>query len=68
FYMSNYYRGFFFGSLPGYHLVYPANFTGMNYVNSTNEVMIMALNNYTGSLPYVTPKPAWVHNNYTIPG
>ncbi|MEM3255201.1 MAG: hypothetical protein QXH69_02400, partial [Candidatus Micrarchaeaceae archaeon] len=68
FYMSNYYRGFFFGYLPGYHLAYPSNFTGMNYVNSTNEVMILALNNYTGGLPYVTPKPAWVHNNYTIPG
>ncbi len=68
FYNSNYYRGFFFGYLPGFTRVYPSNFTGINYMNSTNPVVILALNNYTGGLPYVTPKPSWVKNNYTIPG
>ena len=68
FYNSTYYKGFFFGRLPGYTLVYPKNFSGINMVNSTNTVMILKLNNYTGKLPYVPPKPSWVHNNYTIPG
>ncbi|MGC8776475.1 MAG: hypothetical protein ACP5P2_00810 [Candidatus Micrarchaeia archaeon] len=68
FYNSNYYRGFFFGELPGFTRVYPRNFTGINYMNSTNPIVIFALNNYTGGLPYVTPKPSWVHNNYTMPG
>jgi len=68
FYQSTYYKGFFFGKLPGFTLVYPTNFTGMNYVNKSNAVMIYALNNYTGGLPPVTPKPPWVSNNYTIPG
>ncbi|MGC9099384.1 MAG: hypothetical protein ACP5HW_02440 [Candidatus Micrarchaeia archaeon] len=68
FYSSNYYRGFFFGELPGFTRVYPKNFTGINYLNSTNPIVILALNNYTGGLPYVTPKPSWVHNNYTMPG
>ncbi len=68
FYSSNYYRGFFFGKLPGFSLVYPKNFTGINYINSTNPIMILQLNNYSGKLPYVTPKPSWVKNNYTMPG
>lgn len=68
FYSSNYYRGFFFGKLPGFSLAYPKNFTGINYINSTNPVMILQLNNYSGGLPYVTPKPSWVKNNYTMPG
>jgi hypothetical protein len=68
FYSSNYYRGFFFGKLPGFSLAYPKNFTGINYINSTNPVMILQLNNYSGGLPYVTPKQSWVENNYTMPG
>ncbi len=68
FYQSNYYRGFYLGSLPGFKLVYPSNFTGINYVNGTHQIMIYALDNFTGTLPKVTPKPAWVHNNYTMPG
>ena len=68
FYNSNYYRGFFFGELPGFTRVYPSSFTGINYMNSTNPIVILALNNYTGGLPYVTPKPSWVHNNYSMPG
>ncbi|MDE1847307.1 MAG: hypothetical protein KGH52_04610, partial [Candidatus Micrarchaeota archaeon] len=68
FYNSSYYRGFFFGKLPGYKLVYPTNFTGINYVNDTNPVMILALENYTGGVPPITPKAGYVHNNYTMPG
>jgi len=68
FYNSTYYRGFFFGRLPGFTLVYPRNFSGINMVNSTNTVMILEQDNYTGTLPYVPPKPSWVQNNYTIPG
>ncbi|MEM3839220.1 MAG: hypothetical protein QXF01_01435, partial [Candidatus Micrarchaeaceae archaeon] len=68
FYNSNYYRGFFLGKLPGFTLVYPSNFTGINYVNSTSRIMIYALNNYTGTLPSVMPKPSYVNNNYTMPG
>jgi asparagine N-glycosylation enzyme membrane subunit Stt3 len=68
FYNSNYYRGFIFGKLDGFHLVYPSSFSGINYLNSTNQVMIFALNNYSGTLPYVAPKPAWVNNTYEMPG
>ncbi len=68
FYNSNYYRGFYLGKLPGFTIVYPANFTGINYVNGTHQVVIYRVNNYTGSLPYVTPKPSWVNNNFTMPG
>jgi hypothetical protein len=68
FYSSNYYTSFFFGKLAGFHLVYPKNFTGINYINSSNPIMIFQLNNYTGGLPPVTPKPSWVQNNYTTPG
>jgi asparagine N-glycosylation enzyme membrane subunit Stt3 len=69
FYDSNYYKGFFLGHLNGFTLVYPSNFTGgVNYINSTNEIMIYKLNNFTGSLPNVTPKASWIHNNLTMPG
>ncbi len=68
FYQSNYYKGFFLGHLGGFTLAYPSNFTGMNYINSTNEIMIYKLNNFTGSLPNVTQKASWVNNNYTMPG
>ncbi len=68
FYNSTYYQGFFLGKLPGFTLAYPKGFSGINMVNSTNTVMIFKLNNYTGTLPYVPPKPSWVKNNYTIPG
>ncbi len=68
FYNSNYYRAFYMGNLPGFHIVYPDNFTGVNYVNGTWPVVIYALDNYTGPLPIVTPKPAWVVNNFTMPG
>ena len=68
FYESNYYKGFFLGHLNGFSLAYPSSFSGINYVNSTNEIMIYKLNNFTGSLPNVTPKASWVHNNLTMPG
>jgi len=68
FYSSNYYRGFYLGQLPGFHMVYPSNFTGVNYVNGTWPVVIYSLNNYTGPLPKLTPKPPWVVNNFTMPG
>ncbi len=68
FYSSNYYQGFMFGKLPGYTLVYPSNFTGINYINSTNPIMIFSFNNYTGGLPHQTSKPSYIHNNYTMPG
>ncbi len=68
FYSSNFYKGFFLGKLPGFNLVYPSNFTGVNYVNSSAPIMIFALNNFTGTLPYVVPKPSYIHNNYTMPG
>jgi asparagine N-glycosylation enzyme membrane subunit Stt3 len=68
FYSSNYYRGFYLGSLPGFTMVYPKNFTGINFVNMSQQVVIYEVNNYTGPNPYVTPKPAWVQNNFTMPG
>lgn len=68
FYNSNYYRGFYLGSLPGFSLAYPSSFNGINYVNFTAPVVMYQLNNYTGPNPYVTPKPAWVQNNFTMPG
>ncbi len=68
FYDSNYYRAFYLGQLPGFHVVYPSNFTGVNYVNGTWPVVVYQLDNYTGPLPTVTPKPAWVVNNFTMPG
>ncbi|MCL5427944.1 MAG: hypothetical protein M1321_02060 [Candidatus Marsarchaeota archaeon] len=45
-----------------------SHFTGMNFINATNRVIIFRLNNYTASLPEHTPKPGWVTDNYTIPG
>ncbi len=68
FYNSNYYRGFYLGKLPGFKLVYPTNFTGINYANGTSPVMIYQVNNYTGPLPHLTPKPSWVQNNFTMAG
>ncbi len=68
FYNSTYYRGFFLGRLQGLTLVYPSNFSGINYMNGTNPIMIYQLNNYTGTQPYVVPKPKGIGNNYTIPG
>ncbi len=68
FYNSNYYRGFYLGELPGFTMAYPSNFTGINYVNGTHPVVIYQVDNYTGSLPYVTPKPSWIQNNFTMPG
>ncbi len=69
FYNSTYYRGFFLGDLgKGYSLAYPSNFTGMNYINGTHQIMIFKLNNFTGTLPTVTPKPKFVTNNYSMPG
>ena len=49
-------------------LVYPSNFTGVNYYNGTHGIMIYQLDNYTGTLPVVVPKPSYVTNNYIIPG
>ena len=54
--------------LPGFTMAYPSNFTGINYVNGTHPVVIYQVDNYTGSLPYVTPKPSWIQNNFTMPG
>ncbi len=68
FYDSNYYKGFILGNLPGFHQVYPANATGINFINGTYGVRIYALNNFTGSLPPKTPKPGFVANNFTMPG
>ncbi|MGC8538399.1 MAG: hypothetical protein ACP5MK_00835 [Candidatus Micrarchaeia archaeon] len=68
FYNSTYYKAFFFGHLKGFTLVYPQNFTGMNYINSTAPVMIFKLDNYSGGAAPVTPKPPWIKNNYTMPG
>lgn len=68
FYESNFYKGFFLGNLPGFHLVYPTNSVGgVNYVNTYDPIRIFELNNFTGSLPPVPVKPSWVTNNYTIP-
>ncbi len=67
FYNSNFYKAFFFGSLPGFKEVYPANTPGTNFVNGTYPVRILELVNFTGSLPPVPPKPSWVINNYTMP-
>jgi hypothetical protein len=67
FYTSNYYKAFFFGYLPGFKQVYPSNAMGTNFVNGTYAVRILELENFTGSLPPVPPKPPWVVNNYTMP-
>ncbi len=68
FYNSNYYRGFYLGSLPGFRIVYPSDFTGVNFVNDSHPVVIYQINNYTGPQPTLTPKPPWVVNNFTMPG
>jgi len=67
FYTSNYYNAFVLGKLPGFTQVYPANATGINFVNGTYPIRIFALDNFTGTLPAVPQKPSWVHNNYTMP-
>jgi hypothetical protein len=67
FYASNYYKGFILGDLPGFKQVYPQNATGVNFVNGTYPIRIYALNNFTGQLPIVPPKPSWIQNNYTMP-
>jgi hypothetical protein len=67
FYTSNYYKGFFLGNLTGFRQVYPLNATGINFVNGTYPIRIFAIDNFTGSLPKVAPKPSWVINNYTMP-
>jgi hypothetical protein len=68
FYDSNYYRGYFLGSLPGFTLAYPANFIGVNYVNTTSDIMIYSLDNFTGTLPKVMAKPKYLNNTYVMPG
>jgi asparagine N-glycosylation enzyme membrane subunit Stt3 len=69
FYLSNYYKAFFLGNLPGFTEVYPQNNqSGVNFINYTDPVRIYKLNNYTGGLPPSTPKPSWIKNNYSIPG
>ncbi|MGC8648965.1 MAG: hypothetical protein ACP5UN_01965 [Candidatus Micrarchaeia archaeon] len=68
FYLSNYYKAFFLGDLPGFTQVYPQNNqSGVNFINYTYLVRIYKLNNYTGGLPPSTPKPSWIKNNYSIP-
>ncbi len=67
FYSSNYYKGFMLGNLTGFHEVYPANASGINYVNGTYPVRIFALNNYTGGNAPVPQKPTWITNNYSMP-
>ncbi len=67
FYVSNYYKGFILGNLPGFTQVYPDNGTGVNFVNGTYPIRIYALNNFTGTLPGVPQKPSWIQNNYTMP-
>ena len=68
FYLSNFYKAFFLGNLPGFTEVYPeGNQSGVNFINYTYPVRIYKLNNYTGGLPPATPKPSWISNNYSIP-
>ena len=70
FYDSNYYRGFFLGSLPGFTQVYPnvTNATGTNLINYTENIRIYKLDNYTGGSPKIIPsKPSYINNNLTMP-
>ncbi len=68
FYISNFYKGFMFGSLPGFKQVYPNITTtpGENLVNGTYPLRILEIANYTGGLPPVPQKPSYVHNNFTM--
>ena len=68
FYISNFYKGFMFGSLPGFKQVYPNTTTtpGENLVNGTYPLRILEITNYTGGLPPVPQKPSYVHNNLTM--
>ncbi|MGC8479688.1 MAG: hypothetical protein ACP5M9_03400 [Candidatus Micrarchaeia archaeon] len=69
FYSSNYYRGFFLGHLPGFTMVYPVNgFSGINLINSTNDVIIYKLNNYSDGVPPYIQKPSYITNNFSVPG
>ena len=69
FYSSNYYRAFFLGHLPGFTMVYPVGgFSGVNFINSTNDVVIYKLNNYTGGSPQHIVKPSYITNNFSVPG
>ncbi len=69
FYSSNYYRAFFLGHLPGFTMVYPVGgFSGVNFLNSTNDVVIYKLNNYTGGSPQHIVKPSYITNNFSVPG
>lgn len=69
FYNSNYYRAFFLGHLPGYTMVYPVGgFSGINFINSTNDVIIYKLNNYTGGSPAHITKASYITNNFSVPG
>ncbi|MCL4372128.1 hypothetical protein M1373_02295 [Candidatus Marsarchaeota archaeon] len=69
FYNSNFYRGFMFGTLPGFVQVYPnaTSTPGINLVNGTYPLRILEIVNYTGGTPAVPQKPSYVHNNLTIP-
>ncbi|MCL4404845.1 MAG: hypothetical protein M1544_01640 [Candidatus Marsarchaeota archaeon] len=69
FYDSNFYKGFMFGSLPGFTQVYPnvTSTPGENLINGTYPLRILEINNYTGGLPPVPSKPSYVHNNLTMP-
>ena len=46
FYNSTFYKGFFLGKIPGFTQVYPANWTGLNYVNTSQAIVIFKSNNY----------------------
>ena len=68
FYISNFYKGFMFGSLPGFKQVYPNVTTtpGENLINGTYPIRILEIVNYTGGTPPVPQKPSYVHNNLTM--
>ncbi len=68
FYISNFYKGFMFGTLPGFKQVYPNATTtpGENLINGTYPLRILEITNYTGGLPPIPQKPSYVHNNLTM--
>ena len=68
FYNSTFYKGFFLGKLNGFTMVYPSNFTGVNYINTTAPIVIFKYDYYNGSLPKIEPKPKGINNNYIVPG
>ncbi len=69
FYVSNFYKGFMFGSIPGFTQVYPnvTSTPGENLVNGTYPLRILEITNYTGGNAPVPSKPSYVHNNLTMP-